>query len=86
MSDGEVLAALNVLKRYGQIESVLFYEGQSYLKVYLPAVEMIMVVGDGISLWSSDSSTYISSFRLGEAKRNELMKQWKLAKLAVAFL
>lgn len=85
MSDSEVTAALNVLKRHGLIDSILFYDGITNQSIYLPDIITIIRKNQAVTLYSNRRYP-IGSFNCGDVKEKRLRDQWKQAKLAVAFL
>lgn len=93
MAEDEVIKALNVLKRYGKINSILFWEieakkGVNYrVTIFLPDINIMWFDTDALKLhYQFKARDDASAFRMGKDEANAVIEQWRLAKLAVTFL
>ena len=85
MADSEVVSALNVLKRYSQIDSILFYTWKDGDAIYLPAFQSAYKQSFTVRFWRNGKDYMDVTAKPGN-EQDSLIKQWKLAKLAIAFL
>lgn len=88
MAENEVLRALQVLKRCGKIDSILFLENIGKSKhgtIYLPEVTYLYEFSTSLRLIISREH-YFDIEELTSTEIKQIINQWKMAKLAVAFL
>ena len=92
MAENEVLKALNVLKRYGKINSILFWEleetaNQHAASIFFPDIYMMWFNSKEERLnYKCLGVEETSSFIMQKDEALSCIEQWRLAKLAVAFL
>lgn len=88
MSDEDMLAALNVLKRHNKIDSVLFLSSRDgSIHIYLPDFFQVTQDGYMLKFYSGDGQPKSClSLSYPQAEQSAIIEQWKQAKLAAAFL
>lgn len=85
MAETEVLKALNVLKRADKINSILFFEEGNTI-LYLSDVIQIDTTPDRNGNYELVYGGERRRWKFSECNFKKLIRQWKLAKLATAFL
>jgi hypothetical protein len=88
--EDEVMRALNTLKRAGKIDSVLFFEERDGGVHYLPAIYRVQPqteIPEYLYYYTPHSEHNRKQLRLENSKEvDNFINQWKMAKIAVAFL